>query len=456
MTGKEILFKALRREETPRPAWVPFVGVHGAQIIGASASDYLRSSDLICQGLRKAHSLYKPDGLPVVFDLQIEAEILGCDLRWSEESPPSVISHPLAERDLASLPPYDPSAGRFPPVLDALSRLKQEIGDSTAFYGLITGPFTLALHLMGNNIFLEMFDNEEHVKEVLSFCAEVGIKTADAYLERGADVIAVVDPMTSQISAKHFETFVTSPINRVFDHIRERQSFSSIFVCGDASRNLEVMAKTHCDNISIDENIPLSKLKTLGETYNKSIGGNLKLTVVLLLGDEKDSKLDAIRCIETCGNTGFVLAPGCDIPWGTPERNLQAVAEMLHDNYQREVAGRTLQAAIADTYDDIVLPDYTNEPDVLVEIITLDSTSCAPCQYMLEAARQAAAALGSGVQVIERKIKTRDGIGRMVKLGVRNIPTICIDGEARFISILPDRKILTSAIEEKLKTKRGR
>ena len=26
MTGKELLLKALRGEETPRPAWLPFVG----------------------------------------------------------------------------------------------------------------------------------------------------------------------------------------------------------------------------------------------------------------------------------------------------------------------------------------------------------------------------------------------------------------------------------------------
>ncbi len=454
MTGKEILLNALRREPTPRPAWMPFVGVHGAQLIGVDADEYLKATEPIVRGLTKAKELYRPDGLPIVFDLQMEAEVLGCDIRWSNESPPSVTSHPLMNCTLGDLPEFTVSKGRFPLVLDALERLKTEFGDEIAFYGLITGPFTLTMHLMGNNLFLEMYDKPEHVKEVLAYCAEVGNKAADGYLERGADVIAVVDPMTSQISSDHFEEFVTSPINTVFDHIRAREAFSSIFVCGDASRNLDVMAQTHCDNISIDENISLADLKGIGDRYGKSVGGNLKLTVALLLGDENACRLDAIRCIGTCSGKGFILAPGCDIPWGVPPENLQAVAEMVHNDYQRDVIERTLHAAEADSFEDILLPDYENEENVLVEIITLDSTSCAPCQYMLEAAFEAVENLGGGVVVKEHKIKTREGIGIMVKLGVKNLPTICIDGEARFVSILPDRNVLTESIADALNAKR--
>ena len=455
-TGKELLFSALRKEKTPRPAWVPFVGIHGGQIIGVSADDYLQSSELIVKGLKKAIELYKPDGIPIVFDLQIEAEILSCELRWSKESPPSVVSHPLSQGDLADIPKFDVTKGRFPIILDALKTVKKDVGDSIAYYGLITGPFTLALHLLGNNLFLEMFDHEDHVKEVLSFCAEVGIEAAQAYLDAGADVIGIVDPMTSQISSKHFENFVSPFINRIFDSVREKGAFSSLFVCGDASRNLEVMAQTCCDNISIDENISLEKLKELGDKYNKSIGGNLKLTVALLLGTEDDCKLDAIRCINAVGGSkGFVLSPGCDIPWGVPEKNLQAVAAMLLDNYQREVAERTLKAGEQDKFEDIHLPDYQNDKNVYVDIITLDSTSCAPCQYMLEAAEQAVQAIGEHVIVREHKIKTRQGLGVMMKLGIRNIPTICIDGHARFISMLPDQNVLSDAILARAEQKKN-
>ena len=77
MTGKELLLRAVRGETTPRPAWLPFVGCHGGKLIDKSAAEFLRSADLLVEGLKKAHELYRPDGLPVTFDLQLEAEILG-------------------------------------------------------------------------------------------------------------------------------------------------------------------------------------------------------------------------------------------------------------------------------------------------------------------------------------------------------------------------------------------
>ncbi len=455
MTGKDILLTALRNGRTPRPAWIPFVGVHGGRIIGRTAQEYLQSDELIVQGLTRACELYQPDGLPVVFDLQIEAEVLGCGMKWGDQTPPSVISHPLAGRLSGDLPAFDASRGRFPVVGRALDTLKREIGGEVALYGLITGPFTLALHLVGTNIFLEMFNDPDAVRRVVAFCAEVGCRTADFYIDHGADVIAVVDPMTSQISPAHFREFVTDHVNTVFDHIRARGIPTSLFVCGNATRNLENMCATRCDNISVDENIDLAKLRDLARAAGKSFGGNLKLTTVLLLGTEADAKRDAIRCIDIGGQDGFILAPGCDLPFQTPEDNLQAVARMVHDEYQRNVARHTVGAASAESFEDVRLPDYSREDRVIVDVVTLDSASCAPCQYMVNAVEQAAAKLGDQVVIHEHKITTRAGLGAMTRLGVGQIPTICIDGEVKFPSIIPDISTLVAALEEKARQKRG-
>src|SRR4030042_5691889 len=96
MTGREIIRKAFRLESLPRIPWVPFVGIHGGKLIGVTAEEYLKSSDNIVSGIDRAIELYNPDGIPVIFDLQIEAEALGCNLAWSSQNPPAVISHPLA------------------------------------------------------------------------------------------------------------------------------------------------------------------------------------------------------------------------------------------------------------------------------------------------------------------------------------------------------------------------
>ncbi len=453
MTGRQIILKALNNEVTPRPAWLPFVGCHGGKLINKTATDYLQSADLLTDGLTKAVELYRPDGLPIAFDLQIEAEILGCSLKWANDAPPAVVDHPLTRMKIEDLPAYGTDKGRMPVVLEALDRMKAAYGDDIAFYGLICGPFTLALHLLGNDIFLDMYDEPDDVKAVIDYCADIGIATTDAYIQHGADVIGVVDPMTSQISPDHFHEFVTPSVDKVFDAIRERGARSSMFVCGDATRNLEEMCATHADNVSVDEQISLEMLKGLCGKYDKSFGGNIKLTSVLLLGDETDAKLEAIHIIEQVGNKGFVLAPGCDLPYATPEANLRAVTEMVLDPYARDVAKATLTAKAEDTFDDVALPDYSSRDSVILDVITLDSTSCAPCQYMMEAVNRAAASTEVKVYINEHKIKVRQGLGVMAKLGVKALPTICVDGDIKFASIIPDQATLIKEIEAKAREK---
>jgi uroporphyrinogen decarboxylase len=260
-------------------------------------------------------------------------------------------------------------------------------------------------------------------------------------------VIAVVDPMTSQISPTHFEEFVRPGVSEVFEHIRARGGLSSFFVCGNATRNLELMCGTPCDNVSVDENIPLELVRDLAQESGKSFGGNLKLTTALLLGDELEAKRDALRCIDVGGTKGFILAPGCDLPYGVPESNLGAVAEVLFDEYQREVARAATREEAITALHEIDLPDYEKEEKVIVDVVTLDSASCAPCQYMVGAVEEAASRLGNRVVIREHKITTRSGLGHMSKLGVGQIPTICIDGEVRFPSIIPDVNTLIQELE---------
>ena len=460
MTGKEVLLRALSGQTTTRPAWLPYVSVHGASLIDVTAKEYLQSADLIVQGLTKANELYQPDGLPIVFDLQMEAEVLGCELKWADKTPPSVVSHPMSLMEgpgkaLSDLPDFSVEKGRFPIALEALDRIKKQLGEQVALYGLLTGPFTLTLHLMGNDVFMNMYDTPDHVLAVMDYCSEIACDVATAYVEHGADVVAVVDPMTSQISPEHFTQFVTPAVNKLFDHIRSLGSKGSMFVCGDATRNLEVMAETHCDNIAIDEQIPLDKIRDLALPRNKSFGGNLKLTTVLMMGNEMDARQNAINCIDAAGDRGFILAPGCDLPFDVKPENIQAVAQMVHDTYQRDIARTTGSVSETDSFDDIILPDYTNESAVIVDVVTLDSEGCAPCQYMFKATMDARNRLNDDCQVIvrEHKITTREGVGMLVKLAVPNLPSICIDGQCKFASIIPDTAVLVEAILDAAKQK---
>ena len=78
-----------------------------------------------------------------------------------------------------------------------------------------------------------------------------------------------------------------------------------------------------------------------------------------------------------------------------------------------------------------------SEEKITIDILTLDSVQCAACGYMTESI----AALPSDVQdMIEYKewsIKTKEGVGKFLELKGKVLPTICIERDLVFESIIP-------------------
>ncbi|MBN2411731.1 uroporphyrinogen decarboxylase [candidate division KSB1 bacterium] len=451
MNSKELVLSAMKRLPVPRVPWVPFVGCHGGALICVNAIEYLTNENNLLNGIRKAIQRYNPDGIPVMFDLQVEAEILGCELVWSDENPPAVSTHPLTDgKTIKDLHIPAITEGRIPLIIKTAKTIRGEFPD-IALYGLVTGPFTLAMHLAGTDLFMKMYEEPVYVEKLLQFCRDVSIAMSAYYIDAGCDIIAVVDPLTSQISEEQFRQYITEPVKKIFPAVKNKGALTSFFVCGQAQHNIEAMADCQPDNISIDENIPLDFVRDICEQKNISFGGNMQLTMTLLLGNETDAQQNAMECIQTAGNTGFILAPGCDLPYATPPENLEAVTRLVRDPYQQQVIS-TLEKHKS-TPDIPDMSDYGVSDKVIIDIITLDSESCAPCQYMVESVKQIAPQFKNIVEWREHKIKHKESIQFMTALMVKNIPTICIDGKITFVSRIPGKQELIQAIQKRINEK---
>ena len=455
MTPKELLFATLERKATPRAPWIPFSGAHSARMKGYTATEFLQDEDKMVECLLEVNKLFKPDGQCCIFDLQVEAEILGCDLVWADDGPPSVSSHPLdCDEDDEPVVPCEckipgPNDGRIPMILRAMGRVKEAVGETTALYGLITGPLTLASHLRGSNIFMDMYDNDEYVHELLAFCNKVAFKMAEFYVGAGMDVIAVVDPLISQISVGHFEEFISGPFTELFQHIKSLGAYNSFFVCGDATRNIEVMCKTGCDSISVDENVNLVAAKEVCDRYGVAIGGNIPLTTVMLHGTQQDNMKCVIDLLDSIADrTGLIVATGCDMPFGIPFEN--TIGCMQAARQPDEIREVIKDYVAADDDVDVELPDYANLKKPLVEAFTLDPATCAACTYMVAASDEAKAAFGDAIDYAVYRYTIKDEIPRFKKMGVPNLPSLYINGELRFKSIIPSKEELEAAIREYL------
>ncbi len=449
VSGKDLLLSTLRHEATERVAWVPFAGVHAGSLVGTSGRELLTDVDKLVEALLTVNRTYDPDGQPVVFDLQIEAEILGCDLLWADKAPPTVASHPLAtDPEIPDRLP-EPTDGRLPIVLEAMRRMKDEVGETTALYGLVTGVFTLASHLRGTEIFMDMYDQPAYLDQLLAYCRDVVLRMAELYIEAGMDVVAIVDPLVSQISPRHFEKLLSAPYEDIFRAIRERGVFSSFFVCGDATKNIEVMCKTAPDSISIDENIDLATAKEVTDRYNITMGGNIPLTTHMLLGNQQDNMKFVVDLLDTIDTHNFILAPGCDMPYDVPVENVVGVVQAVRDPESTQAMLANYQAQALDL-DAVHLPDYPHLDKPLVEVFTLDSDTCAACGYMKDAARRATEELGERVEMVEYKFTERENVARVVKMGVKNLPSIYINGELTYSSLIPSNRELVEEIKRRL------
>ncbi|MBN2285577.1 MAG: thioredoxin family protein [Tissierellales bacterium] len=450
--GKQLIFDVLNHKKTFRPPWVPFAGVHAGKLIGCTAEQILTDGDKLYGALLEVNKLYRPDGLPIVFDLQVEAEILGCELMWAQDNPPSVMTHPL-EGDAKGIPCKckipTADSGRMPMILEATRKIKAAIGDETALYGLICGPFTLASHLRGSDIFMDMILDETYVKELVGFCAEVCFAMTDYYVEAGVDVVAVVDPLVSQVSPKHFSSLLSDGFTAVFDYIRSKGVFSSFFVCGNATVQLDVMCKTGPDSISIDENVNIQNAKKVTDQYNITIGGNIPLTTTMLFGTQQDNMKYVVDMIDSMDTHNLIVAPGCDMPYDVPIENTIGVAQaVLQTDETREMIKNYESVSSFDI--EIELPDYQNLKKPLIEVFTLDSATCAACTYMVDSANIAAREYGDKIDVIEYKYTIRQDIARTQKMGVKQLPSMYINGQLKWSSIIPSKKELFEVIDSVL------
>ena len=310
--AKQKLIDAYRGKRTDTPPWVPYAGVHCAFLINEPADKMLKDPELLAKGVVNATKRYKADGIPLVFDLSVEANSVGCDLKWWPDNVPSVTSHPCSDKSPtdAGLKLPTKESGRWPVLFEAARIAKPQLDEmDSCLMGLFCGPLTLAAHLAGVRIFTDVYKNKEFAAEVCKFAGEIGARAAEFYVEMGCDIIAIVDPVASQIRPETFREYVTPNCQAAIKTINDSGTTSSFFICGDATKVMVEVCKVGTHGFAIDEQMNMNFIRDLARKYKVGFGGNLKLTLALSLG-LLSPREDAIVSIAAGGHEGYTFAPG--------------------------------------------------------------------------------------------------------------------------------------------------
>jgi hypothetical protein len=87
-----------------------------------------------------------------------------------------------------------------------------------------------------------------------------------------------------------------------------------------------------------------------------------------------------------------------------------------------------------------------------IDVLTLDSVQCAACGYMMESIAALPADVQDMIEYTEWSIKNKDGVGKFLELQGKVLPTICIEKDLVFESIIPQYEELIDEMAKRAPT----
>ena len=87
-----------------------------------------------------------------------------------------------------------------------------------------------------------------------------------------------------------------------------------------------------------------------------------------------------------------------------------------------------------------------------IDVLTLDSVQCAACGYMMESIAALPSDVQDMIEYTEWSIKNKDGVGKFLELKGKVLPTICIEKDLVFESIIPQYEELIDEMAKRAPT----
>ncbi len=197
----------------------PSVYEHAARLIGRTPWDVSRDPELLFLGHAEAWRRYAHRPIVVGIDIyNLEPEACGATVDRPEGNDiPAIGAHPCRDlAALASLPPFDPAAGRPARVIEAGRRLKAAFPDADVRIP-VSGPFSIAANLAGFETLLEgCLVDPGGARAALSRVAENQIPFVRAIAGAGLDVAffesAATPPLLSPRQFREIEMPAVRPL----------------------------------------------------------------------------------------------------------------------------------------------------------------------------------------------------------------------------------------------------
>ncbi|MBI4659346.1 MAG: uroporphyrinogen decarboxylase family protein [Verrucomicrobia bacterium] len=338
INSKELVGRALRGQQAPRPAAGPLAVHYCARVAGVSLRDYTLSPVVLSECVLRYYKRFTPDAVWLSADTWVNAEAMGAHVAIADENQPLGGVGPPAVQgwaDLERIPPPDPHRqGRWPLMLEAVRRVNDAIGGEVFIAACFDQfPFSLACALMGlEHVLRAVLEEPALVEALMRKCSDYTLAYALALAEAGADMLSGGDSPAGLLGPTLYRRIALPFERRIIDRLHERVPMPvSLHICGDTRALLADLATTGADVLELDHQVDVAEVsQPLGP--NVAIWGNLDPVAVLAQGTPntvRQATVNLIRKLRGCGHARFVVSSGCTLAMETPAENLAAMFETV-------------------------------------------------------------------------------------------------------------------------------
>ena len=342
MTGKEIILKALRFEETPR---LPVGVLDGYAWIlnqtGKSFQDLFDDEGGAAIAARHYRLLQSDIAYANAHVYNVIYRVMGGEIDFSRVGDAAEIKRPpftaITDYKKFSVDQVMETAFEEPEykaVICQSCELVAILGEEKLVSSLSFAPFTIAGMLVGVQEFMAcMYEDEDgEIANLIDFAADIVIKISEKFIECGAEAVFIADPVASGdlISPDVYETYALPAVKKVCAAFNQRNIPVFCHICGHTEKRLEPLVGSGLAAFSMDTVDLDTALSTARGHY--AIMGNLSPFEVILSKSVDEVRIIGNARAKTAGRSGgFIMMPGCDLPPKAPLANILAMVAAAHN-----------------------------------------------------------------------------------------------------------------------------
>lgn len=340
---KERLEKTLHCEaHGGSPLYMPAIYEHKAWFIHNTPSNVSRDTGLLTQALMTEFEQIGPDALAIGVDVyNLEAEAAGCRVTFYEGDDTSIPgiqpgNHILkVGDDLTRFPIPNPlKDGRMPINIEATRRIVKSLDGEVWIRGSISGPFSLAISLMGaEDLFMATLDAPAFVHDILAYAGRIIREFGKAYIDVGADVI-MFDSQASPdlLSPEMYREFVLPVMQDLITTFNDKGVKDvPLIIGGNTTRLIDELIATGANNLLCDFTADWPQWLAGVQAANRAVRRNMN-PIFIQTATPDDIYATAIEVLaDSAAYPGFIMGTAV-VPYGTPVENLLAIKQACHDS----------------------------------------------------------------------------------------------------------------------------